>query len=245
MLCGTMASITGEKLAQAAELVSESEVAVWLTFVRETAMGGDAVLPLILHGGLTWQSALIVTAAGRKIAVVGNYDADPLRLSGDWDEIVPYVQGIRAPLLDVLEKHVPRGCKIAVNYSPNDVKADGLSHGMFLLLKEYLAGTRFDHSLVSAESIVMSLRGVKTPAEVQCMRTAIQETDRLFCEIGQFAKIGTTELAIHEMVHERIKARGLGFAWDSLGDPIVNSGPDSMIGHGLPKPNISKQPGHI
>ena len=240
-----MSAITREKLQQAVELVSASEVDVWLTFVRETAMGGDPVLPLILEGGLTWQSALLVTATGRKVAVLGNYDADPLKESGDWDDIVPYVQGIKAPLIDQLEKLVPEGGKIAVNYSTNDVKADGLSHGMYLLLENYLAGTRFASSLVSAEPIVMALRGVKTPAEVAAMRTAIVETDRLFEEIAAFAKIGTTERSVYDMVHEKIKERGLGFAWDSAGDPIVNSGPNSMIGHGIPSAKISLEPGHI
>jgi len=240
-----MSAITRQKLQQAAELVANSGASIWMTFVRETAMGGDPVLPLLLEGGLTWQSALIVTASGKKVAILGNYDADPLRESGDWDEIVPYVQGIKAPLLEQLEQLVPEGGKIAVNYSPNDVKADGLSHGMYLLLKDYLAGTRFETSLVSAEAIVMALRGVKTTAEVDAMRGAIAETDRLFDEIGAFAKIGVTERAVYEMVHGKMKERSLGFAWDPAGDPIVNSGPNSMIGHGIASASITLQPGHV
>lgn len=240
-----MSSITREKLRQATDLVAASDADVWLTFVRETAMGGDPVLPLMLSGGLTWQSALLVTAEGQKIAILGNYDADPLKESGDWDEVVPYVQGIKAPLLEQLEKHVPRGGKIAVNYSPNDVKADGLSHGMFVLLTDYLAGTRFADCLISAEPIVMCLRSVKTPAEVTAMRSAILATEALFEEIGAFAKIGVTEREVYEMVHEKIKERGLGFAWDPVGDPIVNTGPNSMIGHGIASPTIRLEPGHV
>ena len=43
--------LTTEKLAQAAALVAASEVDVWLTFDRETAEGGDPVLPLLIEGG--------------------------------------------------------------------------------------------------------------------------------------------------------------------------------------------------
>src|SRR5690242_2930204 len=75
--------LTTEKLSQAQRLVAEAGVDVWVTFVRETAEGGDPVLPLILEGGLTWQSALMVTRDGRRIAILGNYDADPLKASGD------------------------------------------------------------------------------------------------------------------------------------------------------------------
>ena len=53
-------NLQGEKLDQAARLVAEGGLDVWLTFVRETAHGSDPVLPLILEGGLTWQSALLV-----------------------------------------------------------------------------------------------------------------------------------------------------------------------------------------
>lgn len=90
-----MPSITREKLSQAVDLVQRSGLDAWLTFVRETVEGCDPALPLILDGGLTWQSALLVFPSGRKIAIIGNFDADSVRASGDWDEVVPYVQGIR------------------------------------------------------------------------------------------------------------------------------------------------------
>ncbi|MDR3692381.1 MAG: Xaa-Pro peptidase family protein [Fimbriimonas sp.] len=240
-----MNSLTGEKLSQAVGLVQAAGCDVWLTFVRETSVSGDPVLDLILDGGLTWQSALMVAKTGEKIAIVGNYDADPLRASGDWDRIVPYVQGIGSPLLDELDRLVSPGGKIAVNFSENDVQSDGLGHGMFLVLQNYLKGSRFEGSLVSAEGILMPLRGVKSPSEVARMRGAIEETDRLFDEIGRFARIGVTELAVFEHVQKSIAERGLGYAWDSTADPIVNSGPHSMIGHGLPSASIALEPGHV
>ncbi|MBX3117487.1 MAG: aminopeptidase P family protein [Fimbriimonadaceae bacterium] len=237
--------IPSEKLRQAADLVAKSDADVWLTFVRETALGGDPVLPLILEGGLTWQSALMVGKNGKKVAVVGNYDADPLKASGDWDEVVPYVQSIKEPLLAALEELVAQGGKIAVNYSINDVKADGLSHGMFLLLQDYLKGTRFEQSMVSAEPIVMALRGQKTPSEIFHIEQAIAETDRMFEDIAGFARLGVTEWQVYDFVHQKAYERELGFSWDSAGDPIVNSGPDSMVGHGIPSNTITIERGHI
>ena len=121
-----LSALTREKLAQATGLVRASGVHVWLTFVRETGEGSDPALPFICETGLVWISALMVGRDGRKIAVVGNYDADPLKHSGDWDEVVPYVQGIREPLLEVLETWIPKDEKprIAVNFSEDDDKAD-------------------------------------------------------------------------------------------------------------------------
>lgn len=241
-------SLTAEKLQQATQLVAASEADVWLTFVRETAEGGDPVLPLILEGDLTWQSALLIGRNGRRIAIVGSYDAGPLEASGEWDEVIPYVHSIREPLLHALDTVVPAGKtapRIAVNYSVNDVKADGLSHGMYLLLTSYLQGTRYADSLISAEAIVMALRGLKTPSEIARIQKAIAATEQLFAEIADFARPGCTEYEVYAHVQQRMREQELGFAWDRQANPIVNSGPDSMPGHGVPSRQITIAPGHI
>lgn len=244
-----MPALISRKLAQAAELVAAGDADVWMVFVRETAEGGDPVLPLILAGGLTWQSALLFARDGRRIAVVGNYDADPLRASGDWPEVVPYVQSLREPLVDALERLVPitsaRLPRIAVDFSLDDPKADGLTHGMFRRLEGYLEGTRFAGSLVSAETIVAALRSIKIPEELERIRAAIDATEAIFAELAGFARIGRTEREVYDFVQARIDERGFGYGWPRAGNPIVNSGPDSMVGHGVPSATIAIAPGHI
>jgi Xaa-Pro aminopeptidase len=240
-----MSAIHREKLEQARGLLDRSGIDVWLTFVRETAMGGDPVLPLLIEGGLTWHSALIVARTGERIAVVGNYDADPLKASGDWTEVIPYVQGIREPLVEVLLRLVPEGGKIGVNICPDDVSSDGLTVGMYQSLQSYLAGTRLEGSLVSAAATTMALRAKKTRSEVQAMLSALEATDQMFDDIARFAQIGVTERAVYDHVHHLARERGLGFSWDPAGDPIVNSGPNSMIGHGIPSAKIEIAEGHI
>ncbi len=189
-----------------------------------------------------------MTKDGKRIAIVGNYDADPLRTYGHWDEVIPYVQSFREPFVATLERLVPpetASPRIAVNFSADDDKADGLTHGMYLLLQDYLAGTRFANALISAEPIVTELRAVKTADEIRRMRAAIAATDRLFAEVSTAAQIGSSERTVFDLVQARIAGLGLGYAWDRAGDPIVNSGPDSMIGHGTPSPQILISPGHI
>jgi Xaa-Pro aminopeptidase len=238
-------TLTKEKLNQASELVAASEADVWITFVRETASSSDPVLPLILDGGLTWQSALIVTKSGKRIAILGNFDADPLVASGDWDEVIPYIQSIREPLLQILEREVSVSGTIAMNFSESNDKADGLSHGMFLAFCKHLVGSRFETSVVSAEKICGSLRGLKTPSEIARIRLALEATDQMFEDISAFAKTGITERAVFNHVHQLAAQRGLGFSWDPNGDPIVNSGPNSMVGHGIPSDKIQIEEGHI
>ena len=240
-----MLAVLHEKIEQASRLVKESPFDVWLVFVRETGEGGDPILPYILEGSLVWLSALIFTKEGKRIAVVGNYDADPLDASGNWHEIVRYHQDIKPSLLQTLESHCAANPRIGVNFSKSDEKCDGLTHGMYLLLEEYLKGTRFEGKLESAEQICMSLRGQKTPLEVARIRTAIDAGDEIFEAIGAFAKVGVTEKEVYDHVHDFIQRKGLGYAWDPVNNPIVNSGPNSMIGHGIPSETIKIEPGHV
>jgi Xaa-Pro aminopeptidase len=240
-----MPSLLTQKLDQASCLVAESNLDIWLVFVRETGDGTDPVLPFILEGSLVWLSALIFDKKGQRIAVVGHYDADPLESSGHWTKIARYHQDIWPALRQTLEEICPENPRIGVNFSLGDEKCDGLTHGMFLLLEGYFKGTRFEGTMESAESICMALRGRKTLMEVERMKAAIAEGDKIFEEIGRFAEVGKTEREVFDHVHAIVREKGLGFAWDPVGDPIVNSGPNSMIGHGVPSPTIQIEPGHI
>ncbi len=242
-----LSALTREKLAQAADLVRDSGAHVWLTFVRETGEGSDPALPFICETGLVWISALMVGRDGRKVAVVGNYDADPLKHSGDWDEVIPYVQGIRAPLLEVLESWIPEGetPRIAINFSEDDDKADGITHGLFRLLTSHLAGTRFAGSLESAHPIVSRLRGIKTSEEVRRLRAAIAATDGIFSTVPGRLKLGLDERSLYDKIQADIDANRWGYGWSRSGNPIVNFGPDSMIGHGVPSSQVHLRPGYL
>ncbi len=236
-------SIVNEKVDQAVALLEEFQIDAWLTFVRETTEAGDPVLPLILGQNLTWQSALIVTRRGDRIAIVGKYEDDAVKSTGAWNEVVPYVEGIRQPLLETLTRLAPQ--TIAVNYSLDDVKSDGLTHGMFLLLNEHLAETVYGGRLVPADRIIRALRSRKTPSELARIRKAIAVTQQIFGEVSAFAQPGRTEMEIAEFMRERAAACGAQTAWDANQCPIVTTGPDSMIGHGYPSTELSIHPGRI
>ncbi|MHC4218244.1 MAG: M24 family metallopeptidase, partial [Planctomycetota bacterium] len=188
------AGIVSEKVDQAIGILDKAGVDAWLTFVRETTDAPDPVLPLILGQNLTWPSALILTRGGERIAIVGKYEDEAVRSTGAWSEVIPYVEGVKAPLLEVLRRIDPK--TLAVNFSLDDVKADGLTHGMFLLLQEHLDGTPYGERLVIAADVIKALRGRKTPAEIERMRRAIATTQEIFAATTATARPGTSELDI-------------------------------------------------
>jgi Xaa-Pro aminopeptidase len=238
-----MNPITIEKVDQAAAILKEKGIDLWLTFVRETSAGGDPVLPLIYgEGDLTWQSALLISADGERIAIVGRFEVATVQNTGAYQQVIPYDENIQPSLLAVLNRLNPR--KIAINTSQSDVLADGLTHGMYLNLVDLLQGTPFADRLTPAEGIIAALRGRKTPTEVTRVRAAVASTNQIFDHLFAHLKPGMSEKAIYALVWEKMSAMKLSPAWNPAGCPIVNCGPDSPVGHVEPT-DLVLQPGQI
>ncbi len=231
-----------EKVTQAIGILQETNIDLWLTFVRETSAGGDPVLPFIYGHDATWQSAFILTRSGERIAIMGHFDAENARRSGAYTEVITYHEAFSKPLLAVLQRLNPQ--QIALNYSVNDPHADGLSYGLYQLLTGYLKATSFAERIVSAETVINKLRGRKTETEIDRIETAIATTFELYQQTFDYAQVGMTEQQIGQFMHDRVQALGLTTSWESASCPAVNSGPDTPIGHSGPT-DVIVQPGHL
>lgn len=237
-----MSTLVQQKVDQGVEILKELGIDLWLTFTRESNANNDPVLPLIYGHDLTWQSALMLTASGERIAILGAYEAETARRTGAYTTILPYHESIKAPLLETLERLNP--AQIALNYSLNDVHADGLPYGLYQVLRGYLAGTPWGDRLISAEKIHSALRGRKTAEEIRRIRQAIEIAEEIFRHTFDYAKPGVTEKQISDFMHRQAAERGLELAWEAEHCPIVDAGPDSPVGHVGPS-DIQLQPGHL
>jgi Xaa-Pro aminopeptidase len=225
-------SLVPEKVQQATAILQELGTDAWLTFVRETSAAGDPVLPIIYGPDLTWTSALLLTRHGERVAIVGRFEASAAERTGAYDKVIGYDQSIRPHLLESLARLDPQ--QIAINYSLNDVQADGLSYGMYRILRGYLEGTPYLDRLISAEGIVSALRGRKTPGEVARIRQAVETTAGIFARTYDYLRPGRSEIEVSDFMHAELRSTGLEPAWEWSGCPIVNAGPGSPAGHGAP-----------
>ena len=221
-----------EKLDQGVEILREQDVDLWLTLVRETLLTPEPSLDLIAGTYCAWQGAFLISRTGERMAIVGRFDAPNVEELGAYSEVVGYDQSLRPALLSAIERLEPRS--VALNYSESDPAADGLTHGLWLVLQETLAGSPYADRLISSEQIVNALRGRKSAAEVARIRGAMEATEEIFEKVTSKLQPGMTELEIAALMHAEVASRGLGYAWGREHCPAVNAGPEKEVGHTAP-----------
>jgi Xaa-Pro aminopeptidase len=237
-----MAMLIQEKVKQAVGLLKEFGVDCWITFSRESEINGDPTLVYLAPGHVTWHSAFIVSADGRTRAIVGLYDQKGIEETGAYDKVVGFVTGIKEPLLEYLKELDPR--TIGVNYSKGSEICDGLTHGMYLTLLEFLGEIGFAGRLVSAEKIVSALRERKSATEIAYMREAVRQTEEIYGAAAGFIGPGRTEKEIAAFVLAEVERRKLQLAWGQATCPAVFTGPETAQAHYSPTNRVVER-GHV
>lgn len=224
--------IMRQKIEQAVEILNEKKIDMWMTFVRESSHIKDPVMDIIVGTGCTWPSAIIINKDGDTAAIVGSLEEDNFNDLGLYKNVIGYVKSVKEPLIEYLNGKKPG--KIAINYSLNSNLADGLTHGMYLMLMDILKGTGFEDKLVSSEDIVSALKGRKSPAEIEIMKEAVVRTEEIFDEMKDMIRPGRSEIEIAEMIKEKVRERGYGYSWEEDHCPSVFTGPDAKSAHSGP-----------
>ncbi|MGM0484066.1 MAG: M24 family metallopeptidase, partial [Candidatus Krumholzibacteriota bacterium] len=195
-----------EKIKQAGEILREEGIDLWLTFVRESETSPDPALDLILQENCTWQSAFLIPARGAPTAIVGSLDRARIEAKEAY-RVTGYKEGIGKALIESIREADPE--KIAVNYSENDVMADGLTHGMYLILEKYLSEAGYSEALVSSEGIISGLRGRKTAGELERIKKNIALTLDIFSRVTGIIRTGMTEKEVAEFILSEVDREGV------------------------------------
>ncbi len=224
--------IIKEKVSQSIDILKEKNIDMWITFVRETKVTRDPIMDMTVGDHSTWQSAFIINKDGDTTAIIGDMELENFRKSDVYKNLIGYMQSIKEPLLKYLRAKDPK--TIAINYSVNSVLADGMTHGMYLLLMQYLKGTRFAKRIVSAEEIISALRGRKSDKELSIMQEAVDETLKIFDLVTAYIKPGLSEKDIADYVLKVTREKGFGLAWEEETCPAVFTGPNPSNPHSGP-----------
>jgi len=216
------------KIAQAHDALKREQIDLWLVFLQETSVYAEPVLDYVIGQDVTWQSAFLYTAAGEAIALVGNFDVDSFTARGCFDRVIGYTQGIEEALKAELRRIKPR--TIGLNFAADNPGADGLTHGLYLLLESFLTELGMRDRVVSANAVVRSVRGRKTAEEERRLTAAVQKTEEAFRELCRETLIGKSEMQIAARIAELAQRAECGLSFGT----IVNAGTRSALGHTHP-----------
>ena len=220
--------IIKEKINQAIDGLNELDIDLWLTFCRESDSTPDPVSNLIVGSGACWLSGYFISRSGDTTVLVGQADAPDFERSDLYKNVVVYSEDVGKELVDIINKYNPRS--IALNYSESNYTADGLSHGLFLMLQGFLADTPYADRLISSEEIITRVRGCKTSGEIALIQKAAELAAECWEQSLEKIEIGMSEKEIASIFLDIIYNQGNKPSFN----PIVNAGSKTKPGHGSP-----------
>jgi len=214
-----------KKLKWIQQAMREQEIDIWITFTREG--NEDPLAQDLRFSDLTWRSAAIIDQDGTKTAIVGNLELETIKQNKFYDEIVGYASEGAAPKLkQIIRKRNPK--RIAINTSYDEGAADGLTSGMEAYLKRAL--TEYSKRFVSAEDLAIALRARLVPEEVELVKKAIVECEKIYDAVEDAIRPGKKDKYVHEFAHKLVAEEGLSTAWAYDRCPSVNVAGNPM-GH--------------
>lgn len=151
------------------------------------------------------------------------------------DEVIPVERGMSAmeQAADFIKDQDFE--RIAINSSPNNAQADGLSFTQRQALESAL-GSELSNRLVSSEDLIYEWLSVKLPAEVEIMTQAAELTAEWELEAYEIIEPGvTTDAEVAAFLKAKMKEYGVKDAWNPSQNPNVNSGADRGHSHSTQK----------
>ena len=220
--------LTTAKVKQAIGLLNELDIDAWMIVSRESSIMADPAMEIVVGHEVTWESYFVYTRSGRAIALVGNLDVANFERAEWFTEVVSYTESVADDLKKLIADCDPK--TLALNYSIDDATADGLTHGMYLALRDHLYGTPYADKLVSAENIVSKLRSRKLPEEIELIRTAVDKANLAWQIVVPQLSVGQTEKDIASLIEHTLSGLDVQPSFPT----IVNAGDKTSSGHGAP-----------
>ena len=194
-----------EKHAQLDGLLPKLQADAWVVFCRE---GSDPSTLLFAGHAMVGLSAFVFTPSGRKIALVADYDRMGIEQPGEFGEVIAYGrEGLDSHLRGVWAELKPG--VVALNQHEDDYLVDGLTVGLLRKLEKMVGDDGLGARAVSSAPVLEPLRARKSPEELRRLRRAVELTEQLLDEAGQFMRVGLTERDVAEFIKRRQRELGV------------------------------------
>ena len=177
-----------EKIEIAYKSLELNDIDMWIVAGQESSTKSEPALDILSDTDFIGKTALIFLKEHKSLVVCTPIDANGYVIDGAFDEVIPFPVSFDETLSKVLSEYQPR--KIALDYSKNNPSADGLSVGMYTLIKNAIEKAKIDTEVISAEKIITMVRGIKTEEEIAKIRKAVIETEKIFEDAKKVIKAG-------------------------------------------------------
>lgn len=218
-----------EKLGSIFDALKEKDIDMWIIAGQETATNSEPVLALLTDTDFIGLTALIFCKDGTSSVVCTPIDYNGYLHEGIFDEVIAFPNSFVESVKEVVERKSPE--KIALNYSMDNPSADGISVGIFNLLKKAFSLANYQGELVSSEDMVLKIRSIKTEEEINRIKNACIEAEKIFFDAKKKIKAGTNCKDIYNFFQQETKRKGFTFSWPKSCNPTVSSGPKYPLGH--------------
>ena len=216
------------KIKQAADILSDMDIDLWMIICRESETMTDPSLELMVGEHVSGSGAFMISKTGQTTALLWVHDAANIERLGVYDKVETYAFNFGNSLKKIIEDYNPR--KIALNYSVSSFTADGITYGMYLKLLEFLKDTPYADRIISAEEILFKLRARKIKPEIESLQKAAILAETCWHDLLLEIQPGMTEIEISDRLRTIISNKGSINSFTS----IVNAGAKTSPGHGLP-----------
>ncbi|WP_261130624.1 Xaa-Pro peptidase family protein [Bacillus sp. Marseille-Q3570] len=205
------AQIVHEKLEAAVNLLDLHNVDTWLILTRE---GYDPSLPFVTDILPKDKTAIFINKNGSHQAIVSNEDYQVFQQTEVFSDVITYDGHMDEVFLKVFHTLDPQ--KLALNISLFDHLYDGLSLGLYHWLEQLIGPVKMQQIEVSSEPLLQQLRCVKSEAEIEAVKKAVDHTTDIFQEAFMIMRVGMTEKEIGQLFVDGMKSRGVT---NGLGKP--------------------------
>ena len=198
-----------EKHQQLDALLPQLPADAWVVFCRE---GSDDSTLLFAGEAMVGLSAFLFSKRGEKIAIVADYDKMAIDAPGVFSQVIAYGrEGLPNHLREVVRSVAPQS--LALNQHVDDYLLDGLTVGLARKLGQILGDEGIVARATSSQPVLEPLRARKTPEELRRLTRAIEITQQIHREVGEFMRSGMTERQVADFIKARQRDLGVSHSF--------------------------------
>jgi len=228
-----------EKIDIAYLALKNNDIDMWIVAGQESATNSEPVLACLGDIEFIGCSALIFNVDKTNAVICTPIDADGYQRLKAFNEVIAFPVSFVNTLSDYIDKKKPK--KIALDFSLNNPASDGLSVGIYELIKTAFAKCGYNQAIVSAEPIINMVRGIKLPAELDRIANACKCAEEIFEDAKKVIKAGSNCQDVYRFFQKEVERLGYGYSWPKSCNPGVFAGYGCPAGHvGAPDFMINK-----